>query len=160
MTADLPTTPPADEALEGQIALTLQENGCYPYPQFVKPLVALFKSHAEQQPQPISMINGIDCPACGHPTLYLGNGGHITCAVDDCPNPDYADALKSHAEQEKAAAVLEARIDEAQKRYDSAKRLLERSRKWQLTEAGRHDMIMGEELLPAEARLKQLRGEL
>lgn len=51
---------------------------------------------------------------------------------------------------------LEARIDEARKRVQSAQHLLDRSRKWQLTEAGRHDMIVGEELMPAEDRLKQL----
>lgn len=50
----------------------------------------------------------------------------------------------------------EARIDEARKRVASAERLLKRSRKWQLTEAGRHDMIVGEELMPAQDRLRQL----
>lgn len=50
-------------------------------------------------------INGIDCPACGHPTLMLGNGGYITCALADCPNPDFADAVHSHSTNRAIEAV-------------------------------------------------------
>ncbi|MEV5957269.1 hypothetical protein AB0M11_26470 [Streptomyces sp. NPDC051987] len=28
------------------------------------------------------------CPACGNSTLFLGDGGHITCSLVDCPRPD------------------------------------------------------------------------
>ena len=52
-------------------------------------------------------INGIDCPACGHPTLMLMSGNYITCCMADCPNPDYAEALEAAREQ----AVAEARKD-------------------------------------------------
>lgn len=31
-----------------------------------------------------------DCPACGNPTLYLGEGGYITCFLMDCPDPEVA----------------------------------------------------------------------
>ncbi len=27
------------------------------------------------------------CPACRNATLFLGDGGHITCSWTDCPNP-------------------------------------------------------------------------
>jgi hypothetical protein len=33
------------------------------------------------------------CPACGWASLFLGNGGHTTCARLDCPNPCAADDL-------------------------------------------------------------------
>jgi hypothetical protein len=46
--------------------------------------------------QPIPMVNGLDCPACGHPTLILGEGGYVTCSLEGCPNPDYAEALEAH----------------------------------------------------------------
>ncbi|MFE0353623.1 hypothetical protein ACFW2I_09025 [Streptomyces nigra] len=33
------------------------------------------------------------CPACGSASLYLGDGGHITCSSSDCPRPQLADEL-------------------------------------------------------------------
>jgi hypothetical protein len=33
------------------------------------------------------------CPACGHPTLRVGDGGHLVCSLMDCPNPEAADEL-------------------------------------------------------------------
>lgn len=33
------------------------------------------------------------CPACRGASLFLGNGGHITCARLDCPNPTAVDDL-------------------------------------------------------------------
>ncbi|MFI1525530.1 hypothetical protein [Streptomyces griseus] len=33
------------------------------------------------------------CPACGAASLFLGEGGHVTCARADCPAPDTADML-------------------------------------------------------------------
>lgn len=37
------------------------------------------------------------CPACGHGVLMLGDGGHVTCTLIDCPNPSAADELLRHA---------------------------------------------------------------
>lgn len=37
------------------------------------------------------------CPACHWHTLFLGDGGHITCSRLECPNPSAADELL-HAE--------------------------------------------------------------
>lgn len=33
------------------------------------------------------------CPACRRPSLFLGDGGHLTCAQLTCPNPCAADQL-------------------------------------------------------------------
>ncbi|WP_411096001.1 hypothetical protein [Streptomyces sp. 020-2-3H-GM] len=33
------------------------------------------------------------CPACGAASLFLGEGGHVTCARLDCPDPSAADDL-------------------------------------------------------------------
>jgi hypothetical protein len=33
------------------------------------------------------------CPACHHTALFLGVGGHITCATDTCPDSDAAGRL-------------------------------------------------------------------
>ncbi|PAZ15637.1 hypothetical protein CLM62_12640 [Streptomyces sp. SA15] len=33
------------------------------------------------------------CPACGGSSLFLAEGGYITCARLDCPNPDVASQL-------------------------------------------------------------------
>mgnify|MGYP001569443309 FL=1 len=33
------------------------------------------------------------CPACGSQTLFLGDGGHVTCSRLDCPRPTAADEL-------------------------------------------------------------------
>ncbi|MFH8867184.1 hypothetical protein [Streptomyces griseus] len=33
------------------------------------------------------------CPACGAASLFLGEGGHVTCARTECPNPCAADEL-------------------------------------------------------------------
>ena len=32
------------------------------------------------------------CPACGRSSLFLGDGGYVTCAQADCPQPDAASA--------------------------------------------------------------------
>lgn len=34
-----------------------------------------------------------DCPSCGHPTLFLGEGGYVTCSLMDCPDPEAATRL-------------------------------------------------------------------
>lgn len=62
--------------------------------------------------QPIPMINGLDCPACGHPTLILGNGGYVTCSLEGCPNPDYAEANEAKLEAYAAEKVAAAQIEE------------------------------------------------
>ncbi|MFI5739204.1 DUF6085 family protein [Streptomyces anulatus] len=33
------------------------------------------------------------CPACGAASLFLGEGGHVTCSRSDCPAPDAPDML-------------------------------------------------------------------
>ena len=33
------------------------------------------------------------CPACGGSSLFLGEGGHVTCSRIDCPNPCAAEDL-------------------------------------------------------------------
>ncbi|MCI3246350.1 DUF6085 family protein [Streptomyces spinosisporus] len=33
------------------------------------------------------------CPACRGASLFLGNGGYVTCSRLDCPNPSAADDL-------------------------------------------------------------------
>ncbi|MFE7233890.1 hypothetical protein ACFVAF_25135 [Streptomyces sp. NPDC057596] len=33
------------------------------------------------------------CPACGGASLFLGEGGHVTCSRLDCPNPSASDDL-------------------------------------------------------------------
>jgi hypothetical protein len=38
------------------------------------------------------------CPACGWTSLFLGDGGYVTCPRLECPNPSAADQLL-HGEQ-------------------------------------------------------------
>lgn len=33
------------------------------------------------------------CPACGHQSLFVGAGGHITCSSLECPNPSAVDTI-------------------------------------------------------------------
>ncbi|MFB8182611.1 hypothetical protein ACFC8N_42810 [Streptomyces sp. NPDC055966] len=33
------------------------------------------------------------CPACGTTSLLVGDGGHVTCSLDVCPNPSAVDEL-------------------------------------------------------------------
>lgn len=39
------------------------------------------------------------CPACGATSLFLGEGGHVTCSRIDCPNPCAADDLLHGGEE-------------------------------------------------------------
>ncbi|MDP9953181.1 MULTISPECIES: DUF6085 family protein [Streptomyces] len=39
------------------------------------------------------------CPACGAASLFLGEGGHVTCSRTDCPNPTAADDLLHGGEE-------------------------------------------------------------
>ncbi|MFJ6566658.1 hypothetical protein ACIQNU_04510 [Streptomyces sp. NPDC091292] len=41
---------------------------------------------------PMNNVQG-HCPACGGSSLFLGEGGHVTCSRLDCPAPDTADGL-------------------------------------------------------------------
>ena len=45
------------------------------------------------------------CPACHWQTLFLADGGHVTCSRIDCPNPTAADELL-HGEHVGAATPL------------------------------------------------------
>jgi hypothetical protein len=42
------------------------------------------------------------CPACGWTSLFLGNGGHVTCSRLECPEPCAADEML-HGEPTPAA---------------------------------------------------------
>lgn len=42
--------------------------------------------------QPFPNVTGC-CPACGWTTLFLGEGGYVTCSRVDCPQPDAASTL-------------------------------------------------------------------
>lgn len=44
------------------------------------------------QPSPNPTVQG-RCPACRGASLFLGSGGHVTCARIDCPDPSAADDL-------------------------------------------------------------------
>ncbi|MFJ6487127.1 hypothetical protein [Streptomyces californicus] len=39
------------------------------------------------------------CPACGAASLFLGEGGHVTCARTECPNPCATDDLLHGGEE-------------------------------------------------------------
>ncbi|MCQ1575363.1 hypothetical protein [Streptomyces parvus] len=45
------------------------------------------------------------CPACGAASLFLGEGGHVTCARIDCLNPCAADELLHGGEEALAQAL-------------------------------------------------------
>ncbi|WP_103512878.1 hypothetical protein [Streptomyces sp. SM13] len=45
------------------------------------------------------------CPACGAASLFLGEGGHVTCARIECPHPCAADDLLHGGEEALAQAL-------------------------------------------------------
>jgi hypothetical protein len=47
------------------------------------------------------------CPACNGASLFLGSGGHVTCARLDCPDPCAADDQLHRGRPAPAAAELE-----------------------------------------------------
>lgn len=52
------------------------------------------------------------CPSCGSQTLFIGDGGHLTCALIGCPNPSVGratDQLKADATEFAAVTALLAR---------------------------------------------------
>ncbi|MFF8412874.1 DUF6085 family protein [Streptomyces omiyaensis] len=73
------------------------------------------------QPSSNPTVQG-QCPACRGTSLFLGAGGHVTCARIDCPNPTAADDfLHSSAAPlvtgtlthlAEATATLTARLDD------------------------------------------------
>lgn len=40
----------------------------------------------------LPVVRGI-CPACGAKSLFLGNGGYVTCGIIRCPQPDAASTV-------------------------------------------------------------------
>ncbi|MER5694903.1 DUF6085 family protein [Streptomyces mirabilis] len=46
------------------------------------------------------------CPACGRTSLFLGDGGYVTCSIIDCPNPSAADELLHGDAQDQLARAL------------------------------------------------------
>ena len=44
------------------------------------------------EPHPNPRVQGY-CPACRAASLFLGDGGHVTCSRIDCHNPCAADDL-------------------------------------------------------------------
>jgi len=47
------------------------------------------------------------CPACGHETLFVGSGGHLTCSYLPCPEPGLASEINNlKAALEDALCVL------------------------------------------------------
>jgi hypothetical protein len=40
------------------------------------------------------------CPACGWASLFVGEGGHLTCSQLECPRPDAAHAILADRETE------------------------------------------------------------
>lgn len=53
---------------------------------------------------PMSDVQG-RCPACSGSSLFLGEGGHVTCSRIDCPDPTAADDLL-HGEEAALARLL------------------------------------------------------
>lgn len=48
------------------------------------------------------------CPACGGSSLFLGDGGYVTCSRSDCPNPAAAsDILDDRETQGHSQALSE-----------------------------------------------------
>ncbi len=53
------------------------------------------------------------CPACRGTSLFLGNGGYVTCSRLDCPNPSAADELL-HGTHDVATLTAQARVATAE----------------------------------------------
>lgn len=49
-------------------------------------------------------IKGMDCLACGHPTLMIFDG-YITCTLADCPDPDFASVVTDLASNHRNATT-------------------------------------------------------
>jgi hypothetical protein len=57
---------------------------------------------------------GTPCPACGSGSLFVGSGGHLTCAVLECPDPGVEHVVRR----------LKDRIAELEKRNELLARAL------------------------------------
>lgn len=84
------------------------------------------------------------CPACGWTSLFLGDGGHVTCSRLECPNPCAADQLL-HGEHVGAATPLvcsderhAAKVADLERQLDQAR---EECRNW--AEAESADIAAG-----------------
>lgn len=54
--------------------------------------------HTAQTAHPF--IEGLRCPACSSMgTIFVANGNYLTCSLDTCPNPDYAEAAAAAQER-------------------------------------------------------------
>jgi hypothetical protein len=54
------------------------------------------------------------CPSCGKTTLFVGEGGYLTCSFLGCPEPGVGRVIeRMQREFEEARPVLEAARDEA-----------------------------------------------
>jgi hypothetical protein len=51
--------------------------------------------HRASEPKAIRSLVDVQgrCPACGSTSLFLGDGGYVTCPRIDCPEPDAASTL-------------------------------------------------------------------
>lgn len=50
------------------------------------------------------------CPSCGHQTLFIGDGGHLTCSWLDCTEPGVETAIKKLQGKSTAYDLLEATL--------------------------------------------------
>ena len=48
------------------------------------------------------------CPACGTASLFLGDGGYVTCSWIDCPNPDAATTILADGRETEHIVIFEA----------------------------------------------------
>ncbi|SDL28672.1 hypothetical protein SAMN05421806_12569 [Streptomyces indicus] len=55
------------------------------------------------------------CPACGHSSLFLGDGGYVTCSMRECPQPDAASTVleREPADQPPTRAEWDSLTNEA-----------------------------------------------
>ncbi len=103
-------------ALEAQTC----ECGCRRGAEFIRQCAAELRRMADEtattQAQPVStaplaaglpLVKG-NCPACGGSSLFLGDGGYVTCSRIDCPEPDAASTtLEQPAADETATTQTE-----------------------------------------------------
>ena len=51
------------------------------------------------------------CPTCGHQTVVLASGGHLTCTWRECPEPTVDRAVSRLVEQVNEFKALRAKVD-------------------------------------------------
>lgn len=63
------------------------------------------------------------CPACGNRSLFIGSGGHLTCAILRCPEPSAEQAIiaLSHTAGAMAMAVLQDDLQDAKQHARNCK---------------------------------------